>query len=81
MIHFCVINFFIFLIINRYFLKDEKKYTSVIQKWSRSVSGAHTVSIFLIDNKCKQESANTVHVTEVHMKRTSEQIQIHTGKN
>ena len=28
---------------NRYFIKDEKKYTWVVRKWSQSVSGAPTV--------------------------------------
>ena len=36
------ITFLLFL--DHYFLKDEKKYTRVVRKWSRSVSRAPTVS-------------------------------------
>ena len=32
------------LFVDHYFLKDEKKYTWVVRKWSRSVSGAPTVT-------------------------------------
>ena len=45
------ITFLLFL--DHYFLKNEKKYTWVVRKWSRSVSGAPTVYLsefWLVEN-------------------------------